>query len=128
MLCLDSSVSWPPLQVKVNGDGQVTDEGGAKGAVKEVGGGGGGCSKTLYCPHCSYATTVPSRMIDHVRAHVGERPFLCPHCTYSTSKKDHLRRHVLTHTGEKPYACNLCSYRSNRKDTLKGHIWTHHSS
>ncbi|XP_063864242.1 zinc finger protein 513-like isoform X5 [Scylla paramamosain] len=113
----------PNRKVRLNSDGQVTDEGGAKGSGKES----SGTSKTHQCPHCSYSTNVTARMIEHMRAHIGERPFLCPHCPYSTSKKDHLRRHVLTHTGEKPYACNICPYRSNRKDTLKGHVWTHHS-
>lgn len=109
------------------------------------------------CLLCSYTTGVTSRMMEHIKSHTGEKPFVCPHpscaktftrkfslhahlrlhsgekpfaCTYCSrtfSTNSILTCHLRTHTGEKPYACSHCAYRSTQRTALKVHMRNAHN-
>ncbi|XP_050686835.1 longitudinals lacking protein, isoforms H/M/V-like isoform X25 [Eriocheir sinensis] len=88
-------------------------------------GGRGSVAKLHLCPLCTYKTSNYAHLMDHMRAHTGEKPFSCPHCPYRSAQKTNLKTHMRTHTGEKPYLCTHCSYRSTTKSALNRHLFTH---
>ena len=88
-------------------------------------GGRGSVAKLHLCPLCSYKTSNYAHLMDHMRAHTGEKPFSCPQCPYRSAQKTNLKTHMRTHTGEKPYLCSHCSYRSTTKSALNRHLYTH---
>lgn len=104
------------------------------------------------CPSCEYIAPSPSRLIRHIRKHIGEKPFACDCCSkrYTTKKslRSHSKLHVdqylftcaicwrgLKHCDEKVeheasckirrYECYLCHYSIMDKTHLKRHMGTH---
>ncbi|KAA0186573.1 hypothetical protein HAZT_HAZT004258, partial [Hyalella azteca] len=59
------------------------------------------------CVLCSYTAPTSSRILDHIKTHTGEKPFICPHpkCTKTFTRKFSLHAHLRLHTGEKPFNC-----------------------
>lgn len=88
--------------------------------------GRGSVAKMHLCPLCSYSTSNYAHLMDHMRAHTGEKPFSCPQCPYRAAQKTNLKTHMRTHTGEKPYFCIHCPYRSTTKSALNRHLLTQH--
>uniref|UniRef100_A0A8D8MEF8 RE1-silencing transcription factor A n=1 Tax=Cacopsylla melanoneura TaxID=428564 RepID=A0A8D8MEF8_9HEMI len=46
------------------------------------------------CIFCKYHTSQMDHMRDHIRSHVGDKPFKCQFCKYSGTQKTHLNKHV----------------------------------
>ncbi|XP_077575457.1 zinc finger protein 827 isoform X1 [Stigmatopora nigra] len=45
------------------------------------------------CERCGYLSKTANKLIEHVRVHTGERPFLCDRCPYRCKRKDNLNLH-----------------------------------
>ncbi|GIX99353.1 zinc finger protein 407 [Caerostris extrusa] len=46
------------------------------------------------CDLCPFTSVQLKKIIQHHRAHTGEKPHLCPHCAYRSARRDNLRSHV----------------------------------
>jgi len=57
---------------------------------------------------CSFRTSKPVRLKDHIKLHTGDRPFACNNCGYQMRNKSVLEIQQRTHTGEKLFACERC--------------------
>ncbi|XP_008470330.1 histone-lysine N-methyltransferase PRDM9-like [Diaphorina citri] len=49
------------------------------------------------CYACSYATYYNGNMKNHIRIHLGDRPFICKLCNYTATRKTHLNVHMRNH-------------------------------
>ena len=66
-------------------------------------------------------------MRNHIRNHLGEKPYKCPYCTKGFGRKDHMENHIRVHTGEKPYGCSFCTYRAAVKSDVNMHVRRRHN-
>lgn len=75
------------------------------------------------CDVCKKIFKRKEHLMQHLKSHVGLRPFKCeePNCNKSFSRKEHLLRHVVSHTGKKMFSCDLCHKFFSRKDNLNKH-------
>ncbi|XP_055535458.1 transcription factor Sp4-like [Wyeomyia smithii] len=79
------------------------------------------------CNVCSKSFKRKEHLMQHLKSHVGLRPFKCdePGCHKSFSRKEHLMRHIVSHTGKKLFSCPVCRKYFSRKDNLNKHKKTH---
>lgn len=96
--------------------------GGGGGANANSASGSGGVSFTA-CDVCSKTFKRKEHLMQHLKSHVGLRPFKCeePGCSKSFSRKEHLMRHIVSHTGKKLFSCPVCRKYFSRKDNLNKH-------
>lgn len=75
------------------------------------------------CNVCSKKFKRKEFLMQHLKSHIGLRPFKCdePTCNKSFSRKEHLLRHVVSHTGKKMFNCDVCNKLFSRKDNLNKH-------
>lgn len=75
------------------------------------------------CDVCSKSFKRKEHLMQHLKSHVGLRPFKCSEsgCNKSFSRKEHLMRHVVSHTGKKLFSCPVCRKYFSRKDNLNKH-------
>lgn len=62
------------------------------------------------CPHCDKKFTHRSTLKQHIRVHVGSRPYKCHVCTRSFVQNSNYRMHLLTHKAkvDRVQKCDLC--------------------
>lgn len=75
------------------------------------------------CNVCNKKFKRKEFLMQHLKSHIGLRPFKCdePTCNKSFSRKEHLLRHVVSHTGKKMFNCDVCNKLFSRKDNLNKH-------
>lgn len=75
------------------------------------------------CDVCKKVFKRKEFLMQHLKSHIGLRPFKCdePTCNKSFSRKEHLLRHVVSHTGKKQFNCDVCMKLFSRKDNLNKH-------
>jgi uncharacterized Zn-finger protein len=75
------------------------------------------------CDVCKKVFKRKEFLMQHLKSHIGLRPFKCdePTCNKSFSRKEHLLRHVVSHTGKKMFTCDVCNKLFSRKDNLNKH-------
>lgn len=75
------------------------------------------------CDVCKKVFKRKEFLMQHLKSHIGLRPFKCdePTCNKSFSRKEHLLRHVVSHTGKKMFNCDVCKKLFSRKDNLNKH-------
>lgn len=82
-------------------------------------------TKTHVCDICQKIFKRREHLYQHVKLHIGFRPFVCDHCSKSFMRKEHLQRHMISHSGQKNYTCNICDKSFSRNDNLLKHKKTH---
>lgn len=75
------------------------------------------------CDVCRKVFKRKEFLMQHLKSHIGLRPFKCdePTCNKSFSRKEHLLRHIVSHTGKKMFNCDVCNKLFSRKDNLNKH-------
>ncbi|XP_066443187.1 oocyte zinc finger protein XlCOF8.4-like [Eleutherodactylus coqui] len=81
--------------------------------------------KPFLCSQCGKGFAKKSNLLEHQRVHTGEKPFVCPHCGKSFAQKSNLLGHLRVHTGEKPFPCSECGKCFKNKSHLVEHRRTH---
>ena len=88
--------------------------------------------KLFTCPkaNCGKSYTRRSNLVNHLRAHSGERPFKCryPGCRSAFTRSSYLSSHVKTHQPERPFQCAFCLGVFSSKRGLIKHVNTIHSA
>lgn len=80
-------------------------------------------SNLTTCEVCKKVFKRKEHLMQHLKSHVGLRPFKCDQvgCNKSFSRKEHLMRHIVSHTGKKMFSCDFCHKFFSRKDNLNKH-------
>ncbi|XP_028400107.1 zinc finger protein GLIS2-like [Dendronephthya gigantea] len=81
------------------------------------------------CPRLGVPFKAKYKLVNHLRVHTGERPFVCtyPGCKKVFARTENLKIHIRTHTGEKPFLCEYpgCSRRFANSSDRRKHIHVH---
>lgn len=79
------------------------------------------------CNICGKSVTQNASLINHMRIHKGERPFVCTYkgCKMTFVTQSSLQRHDNTHTKKKSFTCEVCGKQLSRKCGLERHYLTH---
>ncbi|ESO06975.1 hypothetical protein HELRODRAFT_77001 [Helobdella robusta] len=81
------------------------------------------------CPRSKKPFKAKYKLVNHLRVHTGERPFVCPfpECSKIFARSENLKIHKRTHTGEKPFVCDFegCGRRFANSSDRKKHTLVH---
>lgn len=82
-------------------------------------------SKTRFlCGVCKESCASGRILIEHIRTHTNERPYMCNICYKLYSHKSNFKAHLENHE-EKYLTCDICLKAFKRKAYLKKHLTTH---
>ncbi|XP_075769199.1 uncharacterized protein LOC142821602 [Pelodiscus sinensis] len=81
--------------------------------------------KPFKCSDSGKSFSEHSHFMNHRKIHTRERPHHCSDCGKSFHRSSYLVIHRRTHTGEKPFNCSDCGKSFNRSSNLVTHRMTH---
>lgn len=79
-------------------------------------------SHNFVCYSCDYNAKTSDRMKNHIRIHIGEKPYKCMFCQYSCVQSSAMKIHLRTHSSYKPFKCSYCDYSCSQSNNLRNHI------
>ena len=79
----------------------------------------------LACSICNKKLKNKNTLNEHMKIHLGIKPFKCNKCSRTFRQKGALLAHQTIHLGIKPYKCNICSSSFRLKKGLLAHQTIH---
>lgn len=78
------------------------------------------CNETL--PYCTDTLVLHSKTCVVVPRPDKSYTYVCCLCNFKTYVSTNIRNHLRSHLGEKPYKCPYCAHQSSRSHDLKKHV------
>lgn len=79
----------------------------------------GGILNRNQCSICNRIFANPASLKQHMRLHLGEKPFKCRYCDKTSATMCNILTHERTHTHERPYKCPVCAADFSSSSNLK---------
>ena len=78
---------------------------------------------------CDKRFQTNGHLMEHIRTHTGDRPYVCPICDKRFMRANTLNVHFRKHSSNKPFICNVegCTKRYTEKGNLSKHMKVAHS-
>lgn len=83
------------------------------------------CPSGFKCKFCSKTYKRLIKCENHIRIHLGVKPYECHICKRRYHKKRLLNEHYFNHTGKKLYQCKECDKSFRYRKTFKTHVESH---
>lgn len=83
------------------------------------------CPSGFTCKFCSKTYKRLIKCENHIRIHLGVKPYECHICKRRYNKKRLLNEHYSNHTGKKLYQCKECDKSFRYRKTFKTHAESH---
>lgn len=77
------------------------------------------------CPECNKTFADRRLLVNHLRIHLGVKPFKCDYCEKTFITKNDCKKHMRVHTGEKPYSCDICQKKFTFSNSYRIHMRNH---
>ncbi|CAC5403141.1 KRAB [Mytilus coruscus] len=77
------------------------------------------------CNQCLEVYRQEKQFEQHMRSHLGIKPYKCEICNKHFTQTSSLNLHLKIHTGEKKFSCDICDKLFRTKHGLRKHSLTH---
>lgn len=83
--------------------------------------------KRFVCDYCDKSFVLKRGLIEHIRIHTNERPYVCSiaGCGKSFKQAGHLKQHETRHGPKQDFICDVCGLNLSSKNSLNEHRKIH---